>query len=94
MFDVLPMEHLSAGNVLFYYVARHLSKTVSQADLTIPNGLLLCQKCVDMCGLTSITPNMHFNVTWLTALRILAPVIHSGCSHFLKDNLSLVFIWC
>ena len=63
VFDVFPTEHFKCWQCFVLACRRLCQKTLSQADLTIADGLLLkfCKKCVDLYGPRSITPNMHLH---------------------------------
>ena len=63
LFDLLPSEHLRCWQSFVLACRRHCQASISQADITIANGLLLkfCRKCVELYGPLSIIPNMHLH---------------------------------
>ena len=75
VFDVLPTEHFKCWQCFVLACRRLCQKTLSQADLTIADGLLLkfCKKCVDLYGPRSITPNMHLHCHLADCIRDFGP---------------------
>ena len=75
VFDVLPTEHFKCWQCFVLACRRLCQKTLSQADLTIADGLLLkfCRKCVDLYGPRSITPNMHLHCHLADCIRDFGP---------------------